>query len=53
MTIPEIVEILANRLKSLETARQQAVAGGDLIKVATIDGEILETSASLERLSRV
>ena len=53
MKIAEIITILENRLTSLATAREAAVAGGDLGTVSVLDADLLETQASLDQLKQV
>lgn len=50
MKIAEIITILQNRLASIASAREAAVAAGDLALVALLDGEEIDTRESLAKL---
>jgi hypothetical protein len=51
MTLNEILVILQNRMVALTEARKGAVASGDLESVVRIDGDILTTLTSIERIA--
>jgi len=53
MQIEEVVQIIGNRLATLNNGRAQAVAVGDLAAVMTIDAQIEETKLTLEQLRAV
>lgn len=50
MTIDEVLVILQNRLITLTEARKSAVAAGDLERVVQIDGDLLSTVTSIEKI---
>lgn len=50
MTLGEIVQLLANRLATLNIARSNAFALGDADRVAAIETEIAETEDTLARI---
>ena len=53
MQVQEIIQIIENRLATLNNGRAQAVAVGDLAAVITIDAQIEETRTTLEQLRAV
>lgn len=50
MEIQEIIAILENRLKSLQSERERAVLQGNLESVTQIDINILKTRDTLDKL---
>lgn len=50
MTIDEVLVILQNRLITLTEARKAAVNVGDLERVVQIDGDLLTTVTSIEKI---
>lgn len=50
MTIPDLIALLQARLAHLAQHRTTAIALGDVSGLVRIDGEILETEATLATL---
>jgi hypothetical protein len=50
MTLSDLITIMTNRLASLNGARGSAVSVGDLVQVAKLDAEIVETQQTLDQL---
>lgn len=50
MTIDEVLIILQNRLITLSEARKAAVNVGDLERVVQIDGDLLSTVTTIEKI---
>jgi hypothetical protein len=50
MTIAQIIEILGNRLRYLQSQRTLAVSFGDLAQVSSVDAEIAQTISTLTAL---
>ena len=52
MTITELLTIMQNRLLTLNEARKAAVAAGDLERVVQIDGDLVTTYTTVEKLQK-
>jgi hypothetical protein len=52
MTITELLTIMQNRLLTLTEARKAAVLAGDLERVTQIDGDLLTTYTTVEKLQK-
>lgn len=50
MTLNEVLVIMNNRLVTLNEARKAAVAAGDLDRVNQVDGDLMTTLSSIEKL---
>ena len=50
MTLNEVLVIMNNRIITLNEARKAAVAAGDLEKVIQIDGDLMTTLTTIEKL---
>jgi hypothetical protein len=50
MTLDEVLVIMNNRVITLGEARKAAVASGDLEKVIQIDGDLVTTFTTIDRL---
>jgi hypothetical protein len=53
MTIIQIIEILNNRLRQLQSQRTLAVSFGDLAQVLSVDDEISRTQTTLTALQSI
>lgn len=53
MSLAEILRILESRLITLNEAKKNAIATGDLDAVNRIDADILTTGASIEELKKL
>jgi len=52
MTITELLTIMQNRLLTLNEARKAAVLSGDLERVVQIDGDLVTTYTTVEKLHK-
>jgi len=52
MTITELLTIMQNRLLTLNEARKAAVTAGDLERVVQIDGDLVTTYTTVEKLQK-
>ena len=52
MTITELLTIMQNRLLTLNEARKSAVLAGDLERVVQIDGDLVTTYTTVEKLQK-
>jgi hypothetical protein len=50
MTIDEVIEVLQNRLKVLQNARDASVQNGQIDTLAQFDVDILTVTSTLDRL---
>ena len=50
MNIAEIIMVLQNKIRVLENAKNASIANGDMIPLAQLEVEILNTQASLEKI---
>lgn len=50
MTLSEVIQLLSNRLATLNVSRANAFALGDAARVAAIEAEIAETEDTLARI---
>lgn len=50
MKVAELVTLMANKLAYLNTAKSTAMASGNLEAVLRLDGEIIDTQATIEAL---
>lgn len=53
MTIPDIINILQNKVTGLEKQKKSAQEAGELAEIIRIDNEILETKATLIKLETI
>jgi hypothetical protein len=51
MTIEEIKQILTNKLNELQSRKNLAYMSGDLATYASLDTEIVETQATIDKLN--
>lgn len=50
MTLNEVLVIMQNRIVTLNEARKAAATAGDLDRVNQVDGDLLTTLSTIERL---
>lgn len=50
MKIDEVIEVLRNRIRTLNELRLTAVQRGDLEKIGALDAEIEDTQATIDKL---
>jgi hypothetical protein len=53
MTIPEIINILQNKIAGLEKQKKSAAEAGELAEVVRYQNEIVETKATLIKLETI
>lgn len=53
MTLNDLVTLMANRLATLHNARSYSMSVGDLVQVAKLDAEIVETQQTLDQLRSI
>ena len=51
MNISQLLTLASNRLAALNTARATAVAVGDISRLDTLDADIAETQATIDKLN--
>jgi hypothetical protein len=52
MTVQELLVIMQNRLLTLNEARKSAINLGDLEQVNRIDGDLITTYATVEKIQK-
>lgn len=52
MTLQELLVIMQNRLLTLNEARKSAINLGDLEQVNRIDGDLITTCATVEKIQK-
>ena len=51
MNISQLLTLASNRLAALNNARATAVAMGDISRLGTLDADIAETQATIDKLN--
>ena len=53
MNIADIKQIMENRAMALNNQKNNAFSGGDLVAYAQLEGELLETQATVAQLDQI
>lgn len=51
MNIPQLLSLASNRLAALNGARATALAMGDISRLGSLDADIAETQATIDKLN--
>ncbi len=51
MNIPQLLSLASNRLAALNGARATALAMGDISRLESLDADIAETQATIDKLN--